>query len=862
MTASLMLSLPLAAQPDTDRAASPLAPRVPAPPDTTTAAACKAACDNLTACRAWSWGQSSLACSLITNAVPQNFYAAGVTSGIKGAWSASADGSTLVHDRSEAAAAYPPGMVRQPPFPSKNKTAQCLAAQPNVGIDIDVGTELKVYPVPAGDAGIASCHVDCCKDPACSGWVVANSAAPPGADPNPCKVGTPCCWHKSGPITERPPCPFCISGLGSGGGGGGGSAGMNEQVGNFALHAAKGDDGATTKATLFTGATLAEIYTAFATGDAASAAGTQQQQQQQQTPKATDTHGAVANTVTIPPGGTGTVTVVFGWHFAERYFTDVSIGNFYAAHLHADASSAAEGMAGRLPDTVQQIAGVHKAFFESDTVPEFLQDTLVNSMSQFRSAFMTRDGRWRQWEAYDCVDVDSVHNDYQRHIPYAVFYPSLVMDTMESGWAKLQQSNGMITESLSGGCMGGTGTLDGGGGRVMGDVSTVFVIEALEMYEFTNDLGFLQRLMPVITKAIDWMVDVGTGGTPLPKRQCCTYDIIDFAGYDHTTFNSFLYLAAMRACQRIATYTNNPTLATKCSAAHDAAVPFMKQELWNETSSYFRAWSDSAKGAPPWVMADTLYGQVIANYLGLGENGKREMNSTWMVPPEMVASHLKVEAAFNPSPYGLTVVTTAGAPPKPPPPPPATPAACAPLVNALKYDSVWMGGAPDWTALQVALGSDGAGMDVAMEMAQRELDHYRTGLRDQWNVHGLYANDGYGLDGQPWCTAHYGFHMPLWFIPYAMTGQLYSAVDQSLIFAPKVSCPYRLPLIATGAVGILTCRLGDTEQGENAGAAEPTFTLNVTAGSVTLKMLSSSGVACPASKLTAPLTPAVSISWP
>ena len=171
----------------------------------------------------------------------------------------------------------------------------------------------------------------------------------------------------------------------------------------------------------------------------------------------------------------------------------------------------------------------------------------------------------------------------------------------------------------------------------------------------------------------------------------------------------------------------------------------------------------------------------------------------------MVSSHAKVEALFNPSPYGLTVVTTAGVPPKPPPPPPATPLGCAPLVNALKYDSVWMGGAPDWAALQVALGSDGAGMDVAMEMAQRELDHYRTGLRDQWNVHGLYANDGYGLDGQPWCTAHYGFHMPLWFIPYAMTGQLYSAVDQSLSFAPKVPCSYRLPLLSTGAVGTLTC---------------------------------------------------------
>jgi hypothetical protein len=90
-------------------------------------------------------------------------------------------------------------------------------------------------------------------------------------------------------------------------------------------------------------------------------------------------------------------------------------------------------------------------------------------------------------------------------------------------------------------------------------------------------------------------------------------------------------------------------------------------------------------------------------------------------------------------------------------------------------------------------------------MAAKEMDHYRTTLRDQWNIHGLTANDGYGVDGQPWCTAHYGFHMPLWHIPFAMTGQLHSAIEMSLTFEPKVSCPYSLPVLTSEAVGILTC---------------------------------------------------------
>lgn len=173
----------------------------------------------------------------------------------------------------------------------------------------------------------------------------------------------------------------------------------------------------------------------------------------------------------------------------------------------------------------------------------------------------------------------------------------------------------------------------------------------------------------------------------------------------------------------------------------------------------------------------------------------------------MVAQHLSTEAEFNFSPYGLTVVTTTGTTPKPPPPPapPNPSASCNAAVKSAKYDSVWMGGAPDWASLQISLGSTGIGIDSALAMAEKELDHYRSTLRDQWNIHGLTANDGYGVDGQPWCTAHYGFHMPLWHIPFAMSGQTFSAVAETLRFAPKLPCPFSLPMLVPGAVGTLSC---------------------------------------------------------
>ena len=220
----------------------------------------------------------------------------------------------------------------------------------------------------------------------------------------------------------------------------------------------------------------------------------------------------------------------------------------------------------------------------------------------------------------------------------------------------------------------------------MGDVSTIYLIETLQLYEWTNDTAFLAEMKDSVLKAADWFMNIGTAGSPLPHKQCCTYDIIQFANYDHTTYNSFIYLAALRAGERLAQHIGNQSFGESCRASAAAATPFMIQSLWNASSGYFRAWQDSKLGAPPWVMADTLYGQVIANTLGLTSSSANTTN--WIVPPEMIQSHLHTEATYNPSPYGLTVVTTSGAPPQPATKSPKAATSCRDAASIAKYDSV------------------------------------------------------------------------------------------------------------------------------------------------------------------------------
>ena len=94
------------------------------------------------------------------------------------------------------------------------------------------------------------------------------------------------------------------------------------------------------------------------------------------------------------------------------------------------------------------------------TLPAGLQDVLVNGLSFWRSGLYLRDGRWRQFESLDCIDIDSVHNDFQREIPYVLFYPDLVENVMRA-WAKYQSDDGHIVETLAAGCYSPTRKIDG-----------------------------------------------------------------------------------------------------------------------------------------------------------------------------------------------------------------------------------------------------------------------------------------------------------------------------------------------------------------------------------------------------------------
>jgi len=131
----------------------------------------------------------------------------------------------------------------------------------------------------------------------------------------------------------------------------------------------------------------------------------------------------------------------------------------------------------------------------------------------------------------------------------------------------------------------------------------------------------------------------------------------------------------------------------------------------------------------------------------------------------------------------------------------------------------------------------------ALQQAKKAINHVRSGLNDQWNFHGLYSGTGYGLDGLPWCTSHYTFHMVLWHIPFALSGQSFSAPNATLSFDPKLPCPYKVPFYTPFATGTLQCTFLHIPHRKNQETKK--FEILSTSGDISLQVLEVSGFQYP-----------------
>lgn len=158
-----------------------------------------------------------------------------------------------------------------------------------------------------------------------------------------------------------------------------------------------------------------------------------------------------------------------------------------------------------------------------------------------------------------------------------------------------------------------------------------------------------------------------------------------------------MHLLALRVAKELGTRKNDTEFVRTVTQAFEHAQKRVQMELWDDKREFYHAWWDMEYGSPEWIMSDSLYGQLWAFTLGLGD----------LVPRKNIMAHLESEELLNDTPYGLKALNAG----KPEMTQEDTSiilsqhtAGCKALENITKHNSVWMGADADWASLTVHLG--------------------------------------------------------------------------------------------------------------------------------------------------------------
>ena len=231
----------------------------------------------------------------------------------------------------------------------------------------------------------------------------------------------------------------------------------------------------------------------------------------------------------------------------------------------------------------------------------------------------------------------SVHNDYQRHLLYLWAYPEFELNKM-AAWSTFAQDpkDGHIWESL-----GYTGKpMDQGGGRYMGDTTSLYLLEMYEIYRHNGNKTFIESQWASAKRAVSWMIgnaqsiksNESSFGLPqvclpaclpaclpvclsvclssfgLPQKLATTYDHFGFHTHNTVAYNGHIYLTALKAVEELAKIMDDTATAASASKAFSLGKSKLMQPtssggpLWDGDKQFWHCHSDTETQ----VFTDTL----------------------------------------------------------------------------------------------------------------------------------------------------------------------------------------------------------------------------------------------------------------
>jgi len=317
--------------------------------------------------------------------------------------------------------------------------------------------------------------------------------------------------------------------------------------------------------------------------------------------------GALASTVSLEPGTETTMTFIVTWCFPNR----VDRGQFYGNRF-SDAREVATFIIDNRNRLVGDTLLWHDTYYDS-SLPHWLLDRLHGSVTALAAGTCQwwRNGRFWTYEGVLCCPGTCTHVwNYAQAA--ACLFPELERSMREFNDfdSAFDDDTGMVRH------------YDYEPGYWSADGQCGTVLKAYREHLRSRDDSFLRTNWPKIKRVLEYAIqqDANDNGV-FENRRYTTYDCFL---KEPDTFTGSLYLAALLAGERMATYMADPAFADRCRRLFEKGSEFSQTRLWNGSYFFQQVADTSLDQYGTGCLSGQLFGQMWARQLGLGYLYQRE----------------------------------------------------------------------------------------------------------------------------------------------------------------------------------------------------------------------------------------------
>lgn len=487
------------------------------------------------------------------------------------------------------------------------------------------------------------------------------------------------------------------------------------------------------------------------------------------TPAGQTINGAVAASVTIPPGKSVEVPFVLAWRYPNRYAdAGATVGNHYATQWKS-AADLITAAARDFPKWHARTEAFRKTTYNT-TLPYWLTDCVTSQISTLRHPgifFRIANGDVYGWEGSNGCCPPTCTHVWGYEITISHLFPDLERLMRKVDFKYQQMPDGGVRNRTVVPSPGHPTSE-----QPFSDGHSSCVLKAYREALLSADDKWSKEYWPHIKRAVEYLIErdaATSGGTPDGTLSDDQWNTYDNAIHGINTFIGSYYLAALRAGEEMAKRMGDTATAQKFHAVFEKGRENQIKVCWNG-EYFYQNLPDYEKRAGeygPGCLSDQLIGQWWAHQLGLG----------YLFPKEHIQTALKSIYKYNwktdftnfqhnwrkfagGTDKGLLICSW---------PKGGRPANTIPYV-----DEVWTGVEYQVAAHMIYEGMIEEGLAIARGVRDRYDGIPRAPMpRNPWN--------------EIECGGHYARAMSSWSLLTALSGFSYDGPKQVLRVAPRIT---------------------------------------------------------------------------